>query len=516
MKTYVIRRRFNPTLTIGSESVKIFLPKGFGTPKFAIVYYVNGGEGESLDENNLDRVLGIGFIGLGTTNNSLLAWNSSIGMTHASTVSTLHRKAISGTGIAGRFADERKIDRTTIIRQCTSVSFLEDRFDFTLTNTNTSTSYLDLIITFFSGDDIDARLGYLSLGTTNGTTATVTGMAFAPDVILTLGSGYGLNVIDTDGRFCFGCALNGPTIKNSASLFRMRSNVNGVAGISTTVHQYFSTDKCFLMYGSSTASNALQVADVTAFTSDGFTVTSRSTFASGSTNTMVYLALKSTKPGAFDLQNFTSSTSTGTVGTATSNFIPTLLLGVLGSATSTGSTITSNDSTGFSLFAAKSLSSKSIYGFGTLSVSSGSTQVTGTGSTFKNLSPGDKLYNTLNNEIGTVSYVSSDTSLFLTSSASSTITSESYSILPKQEFCATIGSSNLSDPTKIFSGVLTSPIYSSIYGTSSSASKIIDGVVNNFDSYPGFKVNYSTANATGRKGWFLAIRDNDNRRRDGI
>ena len=29
MKSYVIRRRFNPSLTTGSESVKIFLPKGF-------------------------------------------------------------------------------------------------------------------------------------------------------------------------------------------------------------------------------------------------------------------------------------------------------------------------------------------------------------------------------------------------------------------------------------------------------------------------------------------------------
>lgn len=514
MKSYVIRRRFNPSLTTGSESVKIFLPKGFGTPKFAIAYFVNGGEGESLDETSLDRVLGIGFIGLGTTNNSLLAWNSSIGMTHNSPVSTTFRKSLSGFGVNGRFAYEGKIDRTSAIRQCTSPSFLEDRFDFTLSNSSTSTSYLDLIITFFSGDDIDARVGYLALGTTNGATATVTGMAFAPDVILTVGSGFGLNASEADGRFCFGCALNGPTIKNSASLFRMRSNLNTFAGISTTVHQYFSTDKCFLMYGSGAAINALQVADVTAFTSDGFTVTSRSTFAPNSTNIMSYIALKSTKADSFDLQNFTSSTSTGIVGTATSNFTPSLLLGVLGSATATGTTITSNDSTGFSLFAAKSLTSKSIYGYGTLSVSSGSTEVSGTGSTFKNLCPGDKLYSTSNAVIGTVSYVSSDTSLFLTSNASSTISSQPYSILPKLEFCATIGSSNLSDPTKIFSGVLTSPIYSSIYGTSSSASKIIDGVVNNFDSYPGFKINYSTADATGRKGWFLAIRDTELRRRD--
>jgi hypothetical protein len=159
---------------------------------------------------------------------------------------------------------------------------------------------------------------------------------------------------------------------------------------------------------------------------------------------MVYMALKSTRSGTFDLQDFTTSTSTGISGVATSNFIPSLLLGVLGSATSTGATITSNDSTGYSIFAAKSLSSKSINGSGTLSVSSGSTQVTGTGTTFRSLCPGDKILNTSNVEIGKVSYVSSDTSLFLSSNASSTITSVNYSVLPVQEFSAIIGSSNLS------------------------------------------------------------------------
>lgn len=514
MKSYVVRRRFNPTSTIGTENVKVFLPKGFGTPKFAITYFVNGGEGEFLDETNLDRIFGIGFIGLGTTNNSLLAWNSSIGMTHGAAVGSTHRKAISGNGVNGRFAYESKIDRTTVIRQFTVPSFSEDLFEFNLTNTSVSTSYLDLVITLFSGDDIDARIGYVSLGLSNGATGVVSGMAFAPDVVLTVGTGYGLNASEADGRFCFGCALKGSTIKNSASFFRMRSNIGGTAGITTTVHQYFSTDRCFIMYGSGTASNALQLADVTAFSNDGFTVTSRSTFANNSTNIMLYMAMRCTTPGAFDLEDFASSTSTGVVGTATSNFIPSLILGAFGSATSAGATITSNDSTGFSIFSAKSLTSKSIYSPGTISVSSGSTSVTGTGTSFKQFSPGDIIYISSNVGVGTVSYVSSDTSLFMTSSASSTISAETYSILPKLEFSAVIGSSNLSNPTKIFSGLLSSPIYSAIYGTSASASEIVDGVINNFDSYPGFKVNYSTANATGRRGWFLAIKDNVLRRRD--
>ena len=57
MKSYVIRRRFNPSLTTGSESVKIFLPKGFGTPKFAIAYFVNGGVGNFEVDYNAGNII---------------------------------------------------------------------------------------------------------------------------------------------------------------------------------------------------------------------------------------------------------------------------------------------------------------------------------------------------------------------------------------------------------------------------------------------------------------------------
>jgi hypothetical protein len=516
MKSYLVRRRFNPSAASGNETIKVFLPVGFGTPKFGISFFVNGGEGELLDETSLDRAFGLGFIGLAASDNSSVAFMGGIGLTHSLThsagIGTTLRKAVSGFNTAGRMTYELKTDRT-VTRQATSPVFYQDRFEFIFQNTSASSSYLDIIIVLFSGDDIDARIGSVSLNTTNNLTATVTGMAFAPDAVLTLATGQALTNADADARFSFGCAIKSPSIKNSCSFFRMRSNASGASGTAaTTVHQYFSTDRCHLMYAF--GGNALLSGEITAFTNDGFTVTSRSSFPNSITNIMVYMALKSTRSGTFDLQDFTTSTSTGISGVATSNFIPSLLLGVLGSATSTGATITSNDSTGYSIFAAKSLSSKSINGSGTLSVSSGSTQVTGTGTTFRSLCPGDKILNTSNIEIGKVSYVSSDTSLFLSSNASSTITSGNYSVLPVQEFSAIIGSSNLSSPTKIFSGLLPAPIYSAIYGTSSSASEIVDGVVNNFDSYPGFKVNYSTANATARKGWFLAFKDNENRRRD--
>lgn len=45
-------------------------------------------------------------------------------------------------------------------------------------------------------------------------------------------------------------------------------------------------------------------------------------------------------------------------------------------------------------------------------------------------------------------------------------------------------------------------------------STVVKGVVNNFDSYPGLTINYNTVDATARRGWFLAVKDTELRRRD--
>ena len=62
MKSYLVRRRFNPAAASGNETIKVFLPVGFGTPKFGISFFVNGGEGELLDETSLDRAFNLKFI----------------------------------------------------------------------------------------------------------------------------------------------------------------------------------------------------------------------------------------------------------------------------------------------------------------------------------------------------------------------------------------------------------------------------------------------------------------------
>jgi hypothetical protein len=512
MKTCIVRKRMEPKTT-GSYNFDIQTPTGFGTPKCGICLYTNGSaDNDAFDESSFDRAFGIGFIGNSYADPSVLtAYNCGIGFSHQAAVGGTQRKAVSGSIVSNRIAYENRTDRS-VIRQCNILSAGVDKLTVNLVWTNTATAYLDLIFIFFSGDDIQANIGLLPLSTTLNGTASATGLSYSPDVVFTMGSGFGFTGGDADGRLIFGCATKYGGIKNSAAFYRMRSNGGGVAGIVTSVEQYIADNRCFVMYGA--GQNALLSAELTAFNNDGFTITSRSTFTNGTTNGLLYLALKGPVADAFQLQNFTSSTSTGISAIATTTWIPSLIVGALGSVTTVNSLVSSNDSTGFTTFAVKSLSSKNNYGSGTISVSSGTTSVTGSGTGFSRFNIGDVILSSTNSQVGVISEVVNSTSLFLKQNSSITLSSDNFSFRPYQQFSVTIGSSHLSSPTKIASSVSESAIKIVKYGVTAGISTVVKGVVNNFDSYPGLKINYSTVDATARRGWFLAVKDTELRRRD--
>jgi hypothetical protein len=512
MKTCVVRKRIPPYSGTTGISIAdtIYTPPGFGTPKFALFFYTNGSDNDTYDESSTNRVVGVGYVGLSAVDNaSFSQFTSFLGYLHNQANNSAVNKSVSGNSNS-RFAYEIKLDRS-VVRQFVFTSFDVDKMNYNLTHTNTSTNNLDLVCIFFTGSDVQANIGYLPLGLSNGLTASVTGLTFQPDLIFASGAGFGTNNNNYDGRLSFGCSTRFGSIKNSSSAFRMRNSLN--VSVGTTVSEYFSDNRCFSIF-STNSTTAIATADVTSFNNDGFTVTSRGTFSSGITNHMIYMAIKGPSSNIFDLQNYTSSTSTGISGIATTNFIPSLVIGALGTVTSINTETTSNNSTGYSLFAAKSLTAKSNYGLGTMSVTSGLTAVTGSGTAFSSLNPGDVIYNSTNNQIGTVSSFSTNTSLTLSSGASATMSSENYSVTPFGQFSVSIGSSNNATTTQVYSAINTNPFFVASYGTAASPSTLIKGKVNNFDSYPGFKINYETANATARKGWFVAFKDNENRRRD--
>lgn len=512
MKTCIVRKRMEPKTT-GSYNFDIQTPTGFGIPKCGLCFYTNGTDNDAFDEISLDRVFGIGFFGYSYANPATFtAYTSSIGLSHQAAVGDTHRRAVSGSSVASRIAYEVRTDRS-VIRQCNITSASQDKITVNMVWSNPATSYLDLIFVMFSGDDIQANIGLLTLGTTINSTASATGLSYSPDAVFIMGAGFGFSAADADARISFGCATKFGGIKNSAALYRMRSNAVGFAGVVTSVEQYFSDNRSYIMYGGNLGANTLQTADVTAFNSDGFTMTSKTAFSTV-TPGILYLAIKGPTADAFQLQNFSSSTSTGISAIATTTWVPSLIVGALGSATTVNSLVSSNDSTGFTTFAIKSLSSKNNYGTGTISVSSGATSVTGSGTGFSRFNVGDVILSSTNNQVGVVSEVVNNTSLFVKQNSSITLSSDNFSFRPYQQFSVTIGSSHLSSPTKIASSVSESAIKIVKYGVTAGISTVVKGEVNNFDSYPGLKINYSTVDATARRGWFLAIKDTELRRRD--
>jgi len=512
MKTCIVRKRMEPK-TSGSYNFDIQTPKGFGVPECGICFYTNGSDNDAFDESSLDRVFGIGFFGYSYANPATFtAYTSSIGFTHNQLATSTLRKAVSGSNVTNRIAYEVRSDRN-VIRQCNINSVSEDKITVNLVWTNSATSYLDLIFVMFSGDDIQANIGLLTLGTTINSTASATGLSYSPDAVFIMGAGFGFSNADADARLSFGCSTKHGGIKNSASLYRMRSNPSGTAGIVTSVEQFFSDNRSFIMYGGNLGVNTLQTADVTAFNSDGFTMTSKTAFST-LTSGVIYLAIKGPVQDAFQLQNFSSSTSIGISAVATTTWIPSLILGALGSATTTNALVSSNDSTGFTTFVAKSLSSKNNYGTGTISVSSGTTSVTGSGTGFSRFNVGDVILSSANNQVGVISEVVNSTSLFVKQNSSLTLSSDNFSFRPYEQFSVTIGSSHLSGPTKIASSVSESAIKIVKFGVNAGISTVIKGAIDNFESYPGFKINYNTVDASARKGWFLAVKDTELRRRD--
>jgi hypothetical protein len=511
MKTCVVRKRIpaysgSVPLTIADT---VYTPPGFGTPKFAICYFTNGSDNDTFDESSGNRVIGVGFIGLNALNNtSLLAYSSVMSFQHNDLTTSLTKSNSANSAV--RFVNELRNSDRGALRHLSSPVFGQDKLDFSLQHANTSANNLDIVFVFFTGSDVQANVGVLALSATAGGTASTT-CFFAPDLILTLGTAAAATGSLQDGRLNFGCATRFGSIKNSTSAFRMRN----VSGTATTVSEAFYDNRCFAMFVGN--SNTISTANVTSFNSDGFTITSQGTPIFGaSTNIMLYMAIKGPVSNIFDLQNFTSSTSTGISGIATTDYVPSLVIGALGTVTTINTLTTSNDSTGYSIFAAKSLTSKSNYGAGTMSVTSGLTAVSGAGTAFSSLNPGDVIYNSVNTLIGTISSVTTNTSLTLASGASATMSSEKYSIIPFGQFSVSIGSShNNPTNTKVYTAINTNPFFSASYGTSATPATLVKAKVNNFDSYPGFKLNYDTANATARKGWVLAFKDNENRRRDG-
>ena len=511
MKTYILRRRL---LTTESGTITLKLPANFGTPKAAIFYATN----TTASDGSFSNTVAHPFISLGFAGNSGVS-----GGTHVNrSTTTMCRYNVSPLtnytyASITYVLEHASSDNVTVYRRLTCDSFSANTITCTLTNVNTPTEVCDLIITVLAGDDLTVGVNTIALPITLNATATFSTLTFQPDCVLFL---YGQALTSAVGfQINYGAALRDGSLTQRNSGLCSSYNVStidnrcGVNNNAVAVGRRGGTDNV----------NAL-----TAFSSTGFTLTVQ-TSVPGAAFPVFFLALKS-KITDYSLGTISTPTNaTPQTQTISLPFVPQCILGSMTHVPS--NTINArqnalNISDSISFFTAKGENISSVRGTGTLSYNPSSSTITGTSTIFtQQISIGDKIYDPLYTLIGTVSSISSDSSLTLISNAAISPTNGSSFYYKKlSQYNVSYGNDD-GEVAKVAEPAITLNLFTKINSsnaicadTAPSSANMI-GKINDFTTRNEFKIQYTTLNATaatgalGRLGWYLAIKNTESSRR---
>ena len=504
MKTCVVRRRFW-ALEADNQTVRVQTEPGFGTPKACMIMYAEVNAATDAFNTALAfRNLGIGFVGpRGDGVATILEHCAHIAIRDNQSPTQGRRqnfntRAINAHDNAG----------TTIYYRVDTVTFGTDFADFTFTNQTPQTNgHLEAIITFFGGDDVTVGIGTVPMATTAGGTVTYSALNFRPDVIIgaTVISPLNTGLTD-DCRISFGAATRSPLAQKSVYWHYENAadpvncmSVNAPSNLVT-----YSTETNVGPYNHT----------ISGITTGGFTLTS-SDSGSGSNNNFIFLAIKGASPEHFALTNLNTSTATGEVFTSlgSTGFIPKTLIGAAVNATADDTRTTTSPGADSIQFFGGNRSNDSLYfnGVGTISASTASATVTGTGTSFYRYAPGFKLYNHTNSLIGTISTVGSQTSITLTANAAINASAGSTFVYSDQgQHCISFGDEDGNNSNSFVFSQMSSKLIALSRSSGESPSDIVEASLVNFDTRPGFTLNYTLANASARKGWILAFENTDN------
>jgi hypothetical protein len=230
------------------------------------------------------------------------------------------------------------------------------------------------------------------------------------------------------------------------------------------------------------------------------------------------LGLKS-NPTDYALVGLSSATTTGDqfTGLGITGFVPKVIIG--GSTNATAYNTRQNTSPGadcISFFAGSTSADKKYFpGLGTLTSSTASATLTGTGTSFFRMAPGFKIYSLANQLIGTVSSVTNATSLTLTGNAAITQSPTAEWVWSDSgQYCLSIGDDDGAADSAVHSRISTS-LFTTV--DSLTPSIIDQAALTDFDTRPGFNLNFATSSGTAKLGWILAIKESEssgaNRRR---
>lgn len=503
MKTCVVRRRFW-SAEADNQTVRVQTEPGFGTPKACMIMYaeVNAAT-DAFDTGLAQRNLGIGFAGpRGDGVATILEHCAHITVADAQGT-TLGRRQNFNT----RAINAHNNTGATTYYRVDTVAFGTDFADFTFTNQTPQTNgHIEAIITFFGGDDITVGIGTVPMAGTAGGNVTYSALNFQPDVVIGASVISALNTgLTDDCRISFGAATRSPLLQKSVYW-----HYENAAGSVDCMSVYDPND--LVTYSTSTGVGPYNHS-ISGITTGGFTLTS-SDAAGGSNNNFIFLAIKGASPTHFALRDLNTSTSTGVVftGLGSTGFVPKTLIGGVVNATADATRTTTSPGADSIQFFGGNRSNDSLYfdGVGTISASTASATVTGTGTSFYRYAPGFKLYNTSNSLIGTISTVGSQTSITLTANAAINVSGGSSFVYSNQgQYCISFGDEDAAGTSVVFSQ-MSGKLLALARSSGDTPSDIVEASLVDFDSRPGFSINYTTANATARKGWILAFENTDN------
>lgn len=507
MKTCLVRRRFWST-EADNATVDVDLEPNFGVPKAVMIFFVeSSATTDAFDTTLAYRSMGVGMVGPSPSTQGY------------ETVSyTLRDDQDLSDARRDHSPSLFEVNNTagTLFYRSTSATLSDSKVSITFLNQTPQTNgHLECLVFAISGDDVSAGIGWTIISTSTGTNTTSTygGLSFQPDLLLFASTNTTENQgLNGDAIFAFGASTRTPFKERCVSFFYDDNVDNNVQSTRTATN-------CVL--GFHTAAGTFRTTNIDSYNATGWTTRNRGAMDAANRG-YIWMALKFQNPSDVALVDVQTQTSTGLfyTGLGTSGFIPqTIIGGATAADVQNTNEVASPEADAMYLFGGMGQSySKHYLGNGTATFSTGSATVTGSGSTFFKFAPGFKLFTLDGLEIGTVSTVSSNTSLTLTANALQTGTGVGYCYGTHMQGCLILGDDDANETTdnntKVYSKC-SSYFYNLTLSTT--PTDLHESYLMNFDSRPGFEVNTVLASASNRYGWALAFKSADaNRRRGNI
>ena len=507
MKVCVVHRTIYSSEPASGASVNITVntEPNFGTPKACIIYYAEANANvNAYDTTTPIMNYGIGFAGPpGNGTTTIGEFCQNVNLTDNVTTKSGRRghsnsRVIFASNVAG----------SVIYYQCTAVTFAADSATFQFGASTPQTNInLQCVFVFFTGDDITVGVGVLSMNQTSGGTASVSTLNFAPDCVITSfassTNNQGSGVTDSV-RLTFGAAVRASNTQRCVS---MRGDIGGTGN-----NQFYTYYDNSQFTGHMTAAAVWGDYTLSTWGANGFTVTSNNT---STPNAINYLAIKGQSGNDFQLAEILSATATGnqfnSFGTTASR-IQAVIGGIVGATSNNAIANATPNSESFNIFASQASAQINLTGAGTATSSTGTTAITGSGTSFRDFRQGD-LFQTIGNAaIGTISTVTSATALSLTANASTAITNAAFTVKRPRQFCLTFG---MSDNARTTADPFLRLSSTAIVVAKTTGVDHVIGEITDFDTRPGFNINYTTASSSVCRGWVLGFADTSRRRRRG-